>query len=216
MIEEDEVTDYSKVVEEFIVPKYSGKAFTVKKGQVMRVIEIGGRQVADIRFFNADNYKEEYAAVFSMILNAMADEQPAYLRLKTLYSKVPWQRPMLTIIEDTVQHHTQGGFCCRMTYELKGITNHRSCEDNFRECLGPYGIQMEDLDSAGVFNAFMPRPIDEHGNISWVESPAKDGDHIDFLAEMDVLVAYSNCPSDPPVNPEGNRDMKVQILDPAG
>ncbi len=98
----------------------------------------------------------------------------------------------------------------------RGITNHRSCEDNFRECLEPYGIQMEDLDSAGVFNAFMPRPIDEHGNISWVESPAKDGDHIDFLAEMDVLVAYSNCPSDPPVNPKGNRDMKVQILVPAG
>ncbi|GAG87972.1 unnamed protein product, partial [marine sediment metagenome] len=50
---------------------------------------------------------------------------------------------------------------------------------------------MEDVDSAGVFNAFMPRPIDKHGNVSWAESPAKDGDYIDFLAEMDVLVAFS-------------------------
>ncbi|MBT6241814.1 MAG: urea carboxylase-associated family protein [Rhodospirillaceae bacterium] len=204
---------YSKLVEEIIIPRSSGRSFILKKDQVMRVIEIDGGQVADIRFFNKENYKEQFAAVFSMMLNAMSGVQPAYKRIETLYSKVPWQRPMLRVIDDPVKHHTMGGHCCRMTYALKGIHDHRSCEDNFRECLEEWGIRMEDVDSAGVFNAFMPRPVDLEGNISWGESPAKDGDYIDFLAEMDVLVAYSNCPSDPPVNPEGNREMKVQIFE---
>ncbi|MBT6241809.1 MAG: urea carboxylase-associated family protein [Rhodospirillaceae bacterium] len=208
------MNSYKKLVDDFLIPKCSGKAFILKKGQVMRVIEIDGGQVADIRFFNKENYKEQFAAVFSMMLNAMSGVQPAYKRIETLYSKVPWQRPMLRVIDDPVKHHTMGGHCCRMTFELKGEnTDDRTCEDNFRECLEPWGISLEDVDSGGVFNAFMPRPVDLEGNVSWAESPAKDGDYIDFLAEMDVLVAYSNCPSQPPVNPEGNRDMQVQIFE---
>ena len=200
------------VIDEFIIPKRKGKAFTVKKGNAMRVIEIDGGQVADIRFLNADNYKEQFAAVFSMFINAKEGVDRAYYRLERLYSKVPWQRVMLTVIEDTVQRHTQGGHCCRKSFEVIGKEGHWSCEDNFREVLEPYGIALEDLDSAGVFNAFMPRPIDSDGNATWTKSPANDGDYITFQAEMDVLVAFSNCPTDPPVNPPGNRDMKVQIL----
>jgi uncharacterized protein YcgI (DUF1989 family) len=203
-----------KVVNEFIVPKMTGKAFIVKKGQVMRVIQIGGGQVADIRFFNTQNYKEQFGAVHSMVLNAMADDKnKAYYQTKKLYSKIPWERLMLTVIEDTVGVNTMGSHCSKKGFELRGESDHRSCGDNFRECLEPYGIKMEDMDSGGVFNVFMPRAIDEEGNVSWPESPAKDGDHVDFLADMDILVGFSNCPCDPPINPPGCRDMKVQILE---
>jgi len=204
-----------KILEQFIVPRRSGKAFVVHKGQIMRVIQIDGGQVADIKFINADDHREQFSAIGSMFLNAVAGVKQPYFRMETLYSKVPWERPMMTVLADTVGVNTFGVHCSRKSYELKGKGGHRSCEDNFRECLAPHGLKVEDTEHAGVFNAFMPRRVDAEGNLSWPESPARDGDYIDFRAEMNVLVAFSNCPSDPPVNPPGHRDMKVEIWVPA-
>ena len=52
MEKEGEAAKSRRVVEEFIIPKCSSKAFVVKKGQVVRVIAHEGKQVADIRFLN--------------------------------------------------------------------------------------------------------------------------------------------------------------------
>lgn len=202
----------TQVIDEFIVPKRSGKSFLVRSGQTMRVIQIGGGQVADVKFFNADDPREQFSAIGSMFLNAISGVEHPYYRMEKLYSKVPWERLMMRVVEDTVRVHTFGVHCSTRSYEIKGKAGHHSCEDNFRECLAPHGINLEDTEHAGVFNIFMPRRVDLEGNLSWPESPAKDGDYIDLRAEMNILVAFSNCPSDPPVNPPGNRDMKVQIF----
>ncbi len=202
-----------KVLDEFIVPKPKNKAFILKKGQVMRVIQIGGGQCVDIRFFNEHNYKEQFAALHSLMINTREGIPHAYYKTKKLYSKMPWERLMLTVIEDTVGVNTMGGCCSPKSMEVRGLKGHWSCGDNFRECLEPCGIKLEDMDSAGVITVWMAREIDEEGNVSYPESPAKDGDHIDFLAEMDVLVGISICPGPPPLNVEGNRDLKIQILE---
>lgn len=60
-----------QVVNEFMVPKATGKAFEVKKGQVLRVICHEGPQVADIVFFNAHNYHEQFSARSSVLLNSL-------------------------------------------------------------------------------------------------------------------------------------------------
>ena len=209
-----------KLIEEFIIPRCSGKGFIVKKGQVMRVIEIGGGQVADIKFLNADNYEEQFSAVGSMMLNGFAGVEGSYFRMEHMYSKVPWENLMMTVLDDKVGANTFGAHCSHRLFEmigesgkfgLKGGKGHRSCTDNFIDALGEFGIDIKDTENAGVFNVFMPRPIDKDGNATWVVSPAKDGDYVDFRAEMNILVAYSNCPCGPPINPEGNEDMKVEI-----
>ena len=55
-----------KEVEDFIIPKNSSRAFMLKKGQVLRVIAHEGKQVADIRFLNAHDYREQFAAYNSI------------------------------------------------------------------------------------------------------------------------------------------------------
>ncbi len=202
-----------RIVEEFIVPKCQGRSFVVREGQIMQVVQMGGGQVADIKFLNADNPQEQFSAIGSMFLNAIQGVKQPYYRMERLYSKVPWERLMMSVVADTVGIHTFGVHCSTRSYEIKGKPGHRSCEDNFRECLSEKNIRLEDTEHAGVFNAFMPRRVDAEGNLSWTESPAKDGDHIDFQAEMNILVVFSNCPSDPPVNPPGHRDMRVRILE---
>jgi hypothetical protein len=203
-----------RVISEFIVPKCTGKAFIVKKRQVLRVIELGGRQVADVAFLNAHNYKEQFAARHSVMLESIQGKRSRLRRLEKLYSRPPWENVMLTVIDDKIGEHCFGGHCSERGYEfMLNDPKHRSCSDNFKECLKGYGISLEDLDSAGVFNVFMKETVDEDSTLSIEESPAKDGDYIDFLAEMDVLVAFSACPAPPPTNDEVPKDMKVQILE---
>lgn len=43
-------------------------------------------------------------------------------------------------------------------------------------------------------NVFMNCPIGSDGNWSIQVPRSKAGDYIDFRAEIDVLVAFSNCP----------------------
>ena len=203
-----------RVVDEFIIPRCSSKAFLLKKGQVLRVMAHEGKQVADIRFLNAHDYKEQFSATNSISLNAI-EGIGGRKKLKKLYSRPPGQNVMLTVIDDKVGEHLPGSQCLPKSYELMGQPGHLSCADLFDECLKPYHLSMRDLDSAGVFNTFMSVTYldDEPGTMVFQRPSCERGDYIDFLAEMDVLVAATSCPNDSIVNDYQCKGMRYQILE---
>src|SRR4030042_660021 len=143
-----------KLINEFIIPKCTGKAFTINKGQVLRVIAHEGKQVADIRFLNMNNFKEQFVARHSIALNALQGLGKMNKIIK-LYSKPPWENVMLTVIDDKVGVHLMAGQCSSKVWEFWGIKGHRNCCDNFDACLKDYGLSMEDQDSSGAFNVFL-------------------------------------------------------------
>ncbi len=214
MTKEGETTKSRRVVEEFIIPKCSSKAFVVKKGQVLRVIAHEGKQVADIRFLNAHDTREQFTAWLSSSLN-IKEGIGGMKKLKKLYSKLPWVNVMLTVIDDKVGDHFFSGQCIPRFYEIWGKPGHLSCADLFDECLKPYNLSMRDLESEGVFNVFMPvRYVnDENGTFEKMRPSCEKGDYIDFLAEMDILVAATSCPDDNIVNDYEPKAMKYQILE---
>jgi len=214
MTASSELTQSRGLVEEFVIPKCSAKAFLLKKGQVLRVIAHEGKQVADIRFLNAHDYREQFTAWNSIGLNS-AEGIGGSKRIKKLYSKPPWQNVMLTVIDDKVGDHLMGAQCTPKSYELEGRPGHLSCADLFDECLKPYHLSLRDLDSTGVFNVFMPLRFrdDENGTQVFQRPSCQQGDYIDFLAEMDVLVAATSCPNDGIVNDYQCKGMKYQIFE---
>ena len=94
-----------KVISEFVIPKCTGKAFQLNKGQLLRVIEHEGKQVAGVMFFNAHNYKEQFMAEFSGGLNYFQPPElgrvGSHYRLGELYSKVPYENVMLRVTDNT-------------------------------------------------------------------------------------------------------------------
>ena len=46
------------VVLDSVIPARHGMAFEVKKGQALRIYLVEDKQVADVVFFNANDYKE--------------------------------------------------------------------------------------------------------------------------------------------------------------
>ena len=203
-----------RLAEEFVIPKRSSRAFVVKKGQILRVTAHEGKQVADIRFLNAHDYREQFAARWSIPMNS-AEKIGGYKRLKKLYSKVPWDNVMLTVTDDKVANHNFGCQCSPALQALKGLKGTLTCADLFDKCLEPYGLSMRDLDSAGVFNVFMPVRYldDEIGTFAYDEPACRKGDYIDFRAEMDVLVAATSCPEGNIVNAHQPKGMLYQIFD---
>lgn len=190
-----------------IVPKNSGRAYVVKKGQRLR---IAGRTVVDFVAFNLHDLRERFDQA-----RTKTNQAKIFISERDqLFSKL--NNPLLTIAEDSFKqgrHDLQKGMCSRKRFEMvaqgaakrifaegvdlnpkipQDIPDH-GCWENLTEALKPWKIPPEDIPSP--FNIFQTMRIDpETGEMFDTMIRPKDEAHVDFKAEMDCLVAVSACP----------------------
>jgi len=185
------------IVEEVVVPRCEGRAVEVRAGQNLRIIAIDGPQVADTTFLSLENPREGYHAGQTVALNMLAGTG-TMRRLTTLWSRPPYERTMLTVIDDPVGVHFawNGGRCSRGVYDVRdGIEDgHRTCQGNLEEAVAPWGIEPDMVPD--VFNVFMFTDVVDERTLVFRPSPAQAGDYIDLRADIDVLAAVSACPSE--------------------
>ena len=126
-----------KHIESYYIEPQTGTAFIVKKGQIIRVIDVEGSQVSDLVCFARLNI-EEYLS------NGRTIDYNEKLFLSTgdiLYSNL--SNPMLSIIRDVVGKHDFLFAPCsqemfRLSYGATGA--HPNCLDNLTASLGRYGL----------------------------------------------------------------------------
>lgn len=172
-----------------IIEPRSGVAFTMKAGQMLKIIDPEGQQVADLLAFNAADMKE-------VLSSGRTIDYASKIFLSTgdpLYSNR--SQIMFEIIEDTVGRHDFLLTPCsaEMFSKIYGDeAPHRGCFGNLRDALAPHGIEPDQIPVA--FNVFMNVPVDgETGRIT-VEPPlSKPGDYTVFRAEMDLVVGLTAC-----------------------
>lgn len=189
-----------RLTEEILIPKETGKGLVVRRGQSVQLICVEGPQVADMDVFNAGDPREHLWA------NQTLNREGAHLTtFSRLWSSMPHFRPLMTIIEDTVEtiptepgarHHIVLGAHCNPYYWLiaTGDMNHPNCYMNLVSAIAPFGLGPEYLHDN--LNVFQKTRVDVRTSRYVSEaSDAKPGDYVEFFAEMDVLVAVSACPS---------------------
>ncbi|HEY2139516.1 MAG TPA: urea carboxylase-associated family protein [Chthoniobacterales bacterium] len=166
----------------------TGTAFELAKGQLLRVIDLEGEQVADLTAFNHAD-KAEWLSSGRSIDYA----NRIYLtKNDLLYSNR--SRPMFTIVEDDVGRHdfllTQ---CSPETFQIiyKNAGAHPSCFHNLATHLAPFGIAGDSIPT--TFNIFMNVEIDAKGVLKILPPPSKAGDSIVLRAEMDLIVGLTAC-----------------------
>ncbi|WP_193336094.1 urea amidolyase associated protein UAAP1 [Devosia beringensis] len=76
--------------------------------------------------------------------------------------------------------------------------DHRNSRDNFILAAGKLGLDRRDIPSA--LNLFAPVRVDADGKFTWREELRVVGDYVELRAEMDLLLALSNCPH--PLDPD--------------
>ena len=120
---------------------------------------------------------------------------------------------MMTVIRDTVEvHNILGTRCSGIVYKRKyGIEGYKGCQELLSEAIAPYKLTPYDTHDAFCF--FMKKVIREDGTLEILPTPVKKGDSTDLLAEMDLLIAISACPSEnAATNNHVAKPIGIQIL----
>jgi uncharacterized protein len=170
------------------VEPQTGIAFTLDRGQQLRVIDLEGEQVADLTAFGRPDASEWLSSGRSIDY-----ANRIYLTSgDVLYSNR--SRPMFTITADDVGRHD---FlltpCSPETFQILYHNHdfHPSCFENLCKNLKRFGIAPDMLPT--TFNIFMNVELDSHGELSILPPRSKAGDSITLRAEMDLTVGLTAC-----------------------
>lgn len=103
-------------------------------------------------------------------------------------------RVLFSIIEDTSGVHDTlaGGSTAATNAARYGVADTRNTRDNFILAAGKLGLGRRDV--APCISFFAPVSVDAEGRFQWGANRRHAGDFVDLRAEMDLLVALSNCP----------------------
>ncbi|MQA81791.1 MAG: DUF1989 domain-containing protein [Streptosporangiales bacterium] len=188
-----------ELVERFVLPIRSGRAWEVPAGHLCRVLTPEGPQVGDFNVWNRHNPRERLWAARTRQL------QSAHVtRYDRLWSNLPYLRPLLTVTNDTLEsygededggrvHDLLGTRCDPYVNRmLSGEDFDFHCHSNLTRAVLPYGLT--ELDVHDVLNIFQCTGLNDEDRYYMKPCPAQPGDFFEFFAELDLLCALSTCP----------------------
>jgi uncharacterized protein YcgI (DUF1989 family) len=193
-----------------VIPPKEYLGLELRRGQVLRIEDVEGKQVPDLVCFNLADPTERLSTNNSRLIQRR-------WRLTTghvLFSDEG--NEMLTIVDDTVGiHHCSAG-CCNegANFRRYGVRGTRNCRENMALAAAPIGITQKDI--PGAFCPFMNVVQLDDGGYEILEPTSRAGDHLDLRAEMDLFVAISNCPQERnPCNGFNPTPLRVVVTAPA-
>jgi uncharacterized protein YcgI (DUF1989 family) len=191
-------------LESFTIPIRSGRAWEVPAGHIVRLSTPEGPQVGDLNIWNLSNPRERFWAARTRQLHA------SHVSVgDRLWSCLPFMRPMVTIISDSLGGEKYGvngkdewGGRCHdllgtrcdpyVNKMLSGDSYDFHCHSNLTRAVLLWGLTEYDVHD--VLNVFQVTGLNEEGKYFMEASPAKKGDFIEFFTEQPVLMALSTCP----------------------
>lgn len=189
------------VITEITIPRNTGWSGEMDKGQVLR---LEATTTIDFIAFEKANIRERFDQARTKVYNGKIFVSTG----DKLMSRS--NKHMMTIIEDTWAdgtHDLQKGMCSASRFQLAAkegklerYYNHpipeipdHGCWENLTAAMKDYGVTPEDLPSP--FNLFQHMDIDgKTGIMQHTEHRPPQPEHMDFRAEMDLVVAASACP----------------------
>ncbi len=203
-----------RVRDEWRVGRGTARAYEVKQGQFIQVIDVEGQQCSDFMAMRADALDQGLERhIDSTVSRTMV--RGAY-PMPGLHDKFFDQdiRPLLAVRQDTVgRHDTFALACTARGYEERGFPGHLNCSDNISGAYAPFGIQKRKAWPA--INFFFNSWIDPAGNaIASDEAWSRPGDYVVLQALTDLVCVSTACPDDvDPINGWNPTDVHVRIYE---
>ncbi|ARN79327.1 urea carboxylase-associated protein [Nonlabens spongiae] len=190
-----------------IIEKRSGIAFTIKKGDKLKVTDISGQQVSDLVIFNAHDKSEALSAGKTM------DFEESILITQRNYLWSNRGNKLMKILEDTNgRNDILLAPCSPETFAIMYDDipeGQPSCLGNLAANLEPFGISRDEIPTA--FNIFMNVQFTKDGQLS-VDTPTSHaGDYVLLEALEDLIVGLTAC-SAPDSNGGSFKTIGYEIL----
>jgi len=167
----------------------------VKKGEVIRVIDLEGNQCFDTILYDANDLYNRSNCIYTIGKEGKWDNwKPG----DAIWSRVGSKMAIIT--EDTSEgHHAFVGAFCSEAWDrfIDGIPNQHSCHDNFVAAMnmaGFHDFSAKDICWGSCISVFMQLIYNPDGSVAIYPVSNNPGDYIDLIAERDLIVTISNCP----------------------
>lgn len=170
------------------ISKQSGAAFSLTKGQCLKIIDKEGEQVSDMVLFNAEDTKEKLSSGKTL------DFEESLLITKGNFLWSNRSEKMAEIVEDTNGRNDFLLAPCspetfRIMYGRSGY--HPSCLENLAIHLEKFGIARDDIPTA--FNVFMNVQWTPEGKLTVLPPTSKAGDYLVIRAMTNLIVGLTAC-----------------------
>jgi urea carboxylase-associated protein 2 len=160
---------------------------TLRRGEGLRLLNTSGTPGVALFAWNARDTSERYNSADTVKLQWTADLR----RGRVLFSDMG--RVLFSITEDTMGAHDTivGGSTPASNARKYGDAALRSTSENMILAAGKHGLGPRDL--APVISFFSPIVVNG-AEAAWRGGEIVAGDFVELRAELDVIVAVSNCP----------------------
>ncbi len=196
---------------DMMVPRRSGRAYEVRAGEYIQVLDIAGRQCSDFIAFAAralDKGLERF--IDSTVTRTMVGRAYPNPGLTDKFYDQDNQ-PLVQIIQDTCgRHDTYGLACTARVYENKGFPGHVNCSSNISEAMRPWDVASRAAWPA--INYFFNTQVDAGNVILSDEGWSLPGDYVLMKALTDLVCVSTACPDDTsPINGWTPTDVQIRI-----
>ncbi len=159
------------------------------RGQSLRIINDGATHGVSALLWSATDSSERYNAGDTVKVQWTARLTHGKLLLSDM------GRVLAAITDDTCGYHDfiAGGSTRSSDIQKYGPDpTRRNSRDNFILAAGKHGLGVRDIGPCITF--FAPVTVDRSGRFQWNTDALSPGQYVDLRAEMDLVVALSNCP----------------------
>jgi uncharacterized protein len=193
-----------EIVSQIVMEPTTGKGIPILRGQVLRIRQVGKGQCLDFNAFNLHDYKEFFHCGRTRHMHGLNPTKGDHL-----WSAPPRDRPMFTIIEDTVgtndiNYPRCSAFLFEYHFGFDKHPAHSNCHDILAETIREWGLTPDDVHDS--FNGFMHTGVN-NGKLYIDRMVASKGDYIDLLAQIDALAVPICCGAD--VMATSNYELKA-------
>ena len=184
----DAVADYN-------IEPGQAKAFEVKAGQFVQIIDNQGRECSDFQAFSRraldKGLEREIDPTTTRSLIGLLYPSPG---LYSKYFSVD-QEPLVEILQDTCgRHDTFGLACSARYYEDMGYPGHLNCSDNMNGELRGYDVSPRG--GWPAINFFFNTLLDDANVIGMDDPWSRPGDFVLLRALTDLVCVSTACPCD--------------------
>lgn len=198
-----------RIVEDKVLRPGADWSGIVAPAQVLRIVDLEGKQAVDFLCYDADDPTDRYNAA-----DTMKYARNVYLTTgHGIYTTKA--RKLFTIVADTAGGHDTIGGCCSAASNLfrYGVPDTPNCYSNFLRALARHGMGPKDI--VANINFFMNVPVQGDGTMGIVDGKSKPGDYVELRAEHRALAVISNCPqTHNPCNGFNPTPIRVIIYEP--
>jgi urea carboxylase-associated protein 2 len=167
----------------------------VKRGEALRIDQLDGASTVSLVAWSATDSSER----LNLVDTVKVQWTTALGKGRVIFSDMG--RVMFSLIEDSSGAHDclMGGSTAVSNAARYPGAKTRNTRDNLVLAAGKLGLDRRDIPAA--LNLFAPVTIDDAGKFHWQGKRSNSGDYAEMRAEMDMVVALSNCPHPLDPNP---------------